>query len=104
MMPAAGFERRHVRVANSFCLMVEERQSSDKMPMKRTVSTILWTIASQVVGLVIFFIYIMAIDPSRTHAGVIARLFVIGLPVLVLLFGFCGVLPGTRRSGEAART
>ena len=72
------------------------------MQMKKTVSTLLWTIASQVVGLIIFLVYIMAVDPLRTHAGLVARLFVLGLPVLVLLLGVCGVLPGTRRK-EAAR-
>ncbi len=70
--------------------------------MKRTVSTFLWTIASQVVGLVLFFVYVIVIDPLRTHAGLVARLFVIGLPVLVLLLGVLGVLPGTRRSKEVA--
>ena len=74
------------------------------MPMKKTVSTLLWTIASQVVGLVIFFVYIIAIDPLRTHAGLVGRLFIIGLPVLVVLLGVWGVLPGTRRSKEVAHT
>ena len=64
--------------------------------MKKTVSTFLWTVASQVVGLAVFFLYITAIDPLRTHAGLVARLFVIGLPVLVVLLGVLGVLPGTR--------
>ena len=71
--------------------------------MKKTVSTLLWTTASQIVGLVIFFVYIMAIDPLRAHADLVARCFVLGLPVLVLLLGLWGVLPGTRRK-EAAHT
>ncbi len=72
--------------------------------MKRTVSTFLWTIASQVVGLVIFFVYIIVIDPLRTHAGLVARLFVLALPALVLVLGLCGVLPGTRRGNEVTHT
>jgi hypothetical protein len=72
--------------------------------MKKTVSTVLWTIASQIVGLVIFFVYIMAIDPLRTHASLVARLFVLGVPALVWLLGLWGVLPGTRRSKEVAHT
>ncbi len=72
------------------------------MPMKKTVFTFLWTIASQFVGLVIFFVYIMAIDPLRTHAGLVGRLFVIGLPVLVVLLGVWGLLPGTRRTKAMA--
>ncbi len=72
--------------------------------MKKTVSTFLWTIASRIVGLIIFFVYIMAIDPLRTHAGLVARLFVLGVPALVLLLGLWGVLPGTHRSKEVAHT
>ena len=64
--------------------------------MKKAVSALLWTIASQIVGLAIFFVYVMAVDPLRTHAGLVARLFVLGLPLLVLLLGLWGVLPGTR--------
>jgi hypothetical protein len=72
--------------------------------MKKTVSTFLWTIASQVVGLTVFFLYITAIDPLRTHASLVGRLFIVGLPVLVLLFSILGALPGTRRSREVAHT
>ncbi len=70
--------------------------------MKKTVCVLLWTIASQAVGLVIFFVYIIAINPLRTHAGLVGRIFVIGLPVLVWLLGAWGVLPGTRRNKDVA--
>ncbi len=70
--------------------------------MKKTISVFLWAILSQIVGVVIFFVYIIAIDPLRTHAGLVARLFVLGVPALAFLLGLLGVLPGTRPSKEVA--
>ncbi len=74
------------------------------MPMKRTVSTLLWTIASQMVGFTIFFAYVIAIDPLRTHTELVSRIFVLGLPISVALLCVLGVLPGTRCKKEVTHS
>jgi hypothetical protein len=79
--------------------------------MKKTIFIIFWTFAFFIVGLAIFAIYVMAVNPVPSHAdatspevqhwamnaGLVSWIFPIGLPILVLILGICGKLPGTRR-------
>jgi hypothetical protein len=75
--------------------------------MKKTILTILWMIAFSAVGLTIFCILMMKFPPSpfptpeADHQEELACLvgvsFSIGLPIIALILGICGVLPGTSR-------
>jgi hypothetical protein len=79
--------------------------------MKKALFTILWMFIFFIVGLVIFaaFSFVMVqSSPRPTGAAslddhkvrlimVVDWLFPIGLPVVALILGICGVLPGTRK-------
>ena len=78
--------------------------------MKKVVVTILWIFCSFIVGIVVFavFGYVMVqSSPNPTNPAslddykvrlimVVDWLFPIGLPIIALILGICGVLPGTR--------
>jgi hypothetical protein len=77
--------------------------------MKKTIFTILWMIAFFIVGFIIFgiFSYVMVessphpTDPTSIPVGTVRLIMLvdwlcpIGLPVLALILGLFGKLPGT---------
>jgi hypothetical protein len=79
--------------------------------MKKIIFIILWAIITYVVGLAVFAIYAFAINPLPPHAdvklpevqhqvmsiGFVSLIFTILLPIVALILGICGVLPGTHR-------
>jgi hypothetical protein len=79
--------------------------------MKKILFTILWMFVFFIVGLGIFGHLITTTlwippnadvsSPDVQHKamriGLVIWIFLIGLPVVALILGICGVLPGTRR-------
>jgi uncharacterized BrkB/YihY/UPF0761 family membrane protein len=86
--------------------------------MKKTIFTLLWMIALCIVGLVVFAIFITAIMPLPPHAdptspdvqhkvmiyGLVSWVFPIGLPILALILGIFGKLPGTHGRKDLVQT
>jgi hypothetical protein len=75
--------------------------------MKRTIFSILWMVAFFAVGLTISCILLMKFPPSplptpeeynQTELAIrVGVSFCIGLPIVALMLGILGKLPGTRR-------
>jgi hypothetical protein len=86
--------------------------------MKKTIFTLLWMIALCIVGFVVFTIFILAVMPLPPHAdptspdslhrvmvyGLVSWLFPIGLPILALILGILGKLPGTHGRKDSVQT
>ncbi len=86
--------------------------------MKKTIFTFLWMAASFIGGLVIFFSLINSVLWIPAHAdvslpdvqrkamdiGLSIWILLIGVPLLALILGICGVLPGTRRRKDLVQT
>lgn len=79
--------------------------------MKKTIFTLFWMAGSFVAGLEILFILINSVLWIPAHAdvsspdverkalaiGLSIWVLLIGVPLLAMILGICGVLPGTRR-------
>lgn len=85
--------------------------------MKKSIFTLFWMAGSFVAGLVIFFslinsvLWIPAHDVSSPDVqrkaldiGLSIWILLIGVPLLALILGICGVLPGTRRRKDLVQT
>ena len=85
--------------------------------MKKIMFTILWTIGVYLVGLAIFAIFTLKFvhfspnqDPNSPEvqheamrAGFVSLIFTILLPIVALILGICGLLPGTRRKKDLSK-
>jgi len=86
--------------------------------MKKIMFSFLWTFISFIVGNAIFFSLISSVLWIPAHAdvsqpdvqrkaldiGLSIWIFLIGIPFITLILGFCGVLPGTRRRKDFVQT
>jgi hypothetical protein len=86
--------------------------------MKKTIFTLLWMIAVFIVGLAVFAIFTFFIMPLPPHAdptspgvqhtvmiyGLVSWLFPFGLPILALILGIIGKLPGTHGRKDLVQT
>jgi hypothetical protein len=86
--------------------------------MKKTKFILLWMFGCFVAGLVIFFSLINSVLWIPAHAdvsspdvqhkalaiGLSAWILLIGVPLLALILGVCGALPGTRQRGDLIQT
>ena len=85
--------------------------------MKKTIFTFLWMAGSFVAGLVIFFGLIESVLWIPAHAdvsqpdvqrkamdiGLAIWILLIGLPLLAVILGICGMLPGTKRRKDVVQ-
>ncbi|MGA2868105.1 MAG: hypothetical protein ABSF34_02950 [Verrucomicrobiota bacterium] len=86
--------------------------------MKKIIFAVLWMFASFIIGLFIFGQIITTTLWIPAHAdlsspdvqrkamdiGLVIWIFLIGLPLIALILGICGVLPGTRRGKNLVKT
>ena len=86
--------------------------------MKKTIFTLLWMIALCIVGFAAFAIFILDVMPLPPHVdptsadsqhrvmvyGLVSWLFPIGLPILALILGIFGKLPGTQGRKDVLQT
>ncbi len=86
--------------------------------MKKTISVILWTVVSLIAGFVIAGFYAVnfshlpphpdvnspEVQREAMHIGFVCFSGVFALPIVTLILGICGVLPGTKRGKDLVQT
>ena len=86
--------------------------------MKKFIFTVFWMFVFLVIGFIVFVCLVETVfwlpphpdlsSPAVQHTAMLIGFFdvclVVGFPVIALILGICGVLPGTRRRKDLVQT